>query len=63
MKNDEMMSLYEYLGRAAGPELGKAVAKAAVEAKVQICSHHVSTSKYTGDILKYPKEFLNHYFR
>jgi len=63
MENREMMSLYEYLGRPAGPELGKAVAKAAVEAKVQICSHHVSTPKYTGDILKYPKEFLNHYFR
>lgn len=61
-KNNEMMSLYEYLGRAAGPELGKAVATAATKAKVKIDSHQVETSKYTGAILKYPVEFLNEYF-
>jgi len=62
MENQEMMSLYEYLGRAAGPELGKAVAEAAGKAKVQITSHYVENSKYKGDILKYPVEFLKTYF-
>ena len=62
MENQEMMSLYEYLGRAAGPELGKAVAEAATKAKVKIDSHHVETPKYTGQILKYPVEFLKTYF-
>lgn len=63
MENQETMSLYEYLGRAAGPELGKAVAEAATQAKVKIDSHHIETPKYTGQILKYPVEFLNTYFR
>jgi hypothetical protein len=58
----EMKSLYEYLGRAAGSELGKAVATAATRAKVKIDSHEVSNSKYTGTILKYPVSFLNEYF-
>lgn len=58
-----MMSLYEYLGRAAGSDLGKKVAEAASKAKVKITSHYVENSKYKGDILKYPKEFLDSYFR
>ena len=58
----EMMSLYEYLDRAAGRELGTAVAAAAKVAKVKISSHQVSNSKYTGTVLKYPKYFLDEYF-
>jgi len=58
----EMKSLYEYLGRAAGSELGKAVAAAAEQAGVRIGSHEVSNPKYTGTILKYPVEFLDEYF-
>ena len=34
-KNMEMVSLYDYLGRAAGPELGKQVATAAAKAGVK----------------------------
>lgn len=59
---EEMKSLYEYLGRAAGSELGKQVYAAASAAKVQIDSHEVSNPKYTGTILKYPVSFLNEYF-
>ena len=59
----EMKSLYEYLGKPAGSELGKQVAEAATKAGVKIDSHHVETKKYTGPILKYPVEFLNQYFR
>jgi len=58
----EMKSLYEYLGKAAGSELGKQVATAAGKAKVKITSHYVETPKYKGEILKYPVEFLNEYF-
>lgn len=57
-----MKSLYEYLGRAAGSELGKQVALAAEQARVKIDSHEVSNTKYTGRILKYPVSFLNEYF-
>ena len=59
----EMKSLFEYLGKPAGSELGKAVATAATKAKVKIDSHQVETKKYTGRILKYPVEFLNEYFK
>ncbi len=58
-----MKSLYEYLGKAAGPELGKQVATAATKARVKIDSHQVETKKYTGTILKYPIEFLDEYFQ
>lgn len=55
-------SLYEYLGHAAGPELGKQVYAAAVAAGVRAESHEVSNPKYTGVILKYPISFLDEYF-
>jgi hypothetical protein len=58
----EMMSLYEYLAKPAGPDLGKAVALAAKIAGVKIASHEISNAKYTGKILKYPKLFLDGYF-
>jgi hypothetical protein len=56
-------SLYEYLGRPAGGELGKEVWLAAKAAGVQADSHEVSTPKYTGIILKYPISFLDEYFK
>jgi hypothetical protein len=56
------LSLYEYLGRAAGPELGKLVAKAAAQSKIPIDKHYVENPKYSGEILKYPKTFLDTYF-
>ena len=63
MEKEQMMSLYEYLGKAAGSELGKAVAEAATKNKVRIDSHEISNPKYTGKILKYPKTFLDQYFK
>jgi hypothetical protein len=59
---NEYRSLYEYLGHAAGADLGKAVAAAAGKQNIKITSHEVSNSKYTGTILKYPVSFLNEYF-
>lgn len=55
-------SLYEYLGRAAGPELGQQVYAAAKAAGVSAESHEVSNPKYTGVILKYPVSFLDKHF-
>ena len=62
-KNMEMVSLYDYLGRAAGPELGKQVATAAAKAGVKHEIREVSNSKYTGPIMLYPKSFLDLYFK
>ena len=57
-----MMSLYDYLGRAAGPQLGQQVAAAASKNKVKMETRYVNNTKYTGDILLYPKSFLDQFF-
>ena len=57
-----MMSLYDYLGHAAGPELGQRVAAAAAQNKVKFETRHVSNTKYNGDIMLYPKSFLDQFF-
>lgn len=61
-KSLDMMSLYDYLGHAAGSNLGKEVARVASRQKVQIETRHVSNKKYTGPVLLYPKYFLDKYF-
>jgi hypothetical protein len=58
----DMMSLYDYLGHAAGPNLGKAVAASAAKQKVKMETRTVANKKYTGPIVLYPKYFLDSYF-
>ena len=58
----KMMSLYDYLGRAAGMELGEQVAKVAIKEGIQMSSREVSNSKYTGKVTLYPEKFLEKYF-
>ena len=60
---DLMMSLYDYLGKAAGSDLGTAVAKTATIEKVPITKREVTTRNYSGEILMYPKSFLDKYFK
>ena len=57
-----MMSLFDYLGRPAGSELGQRVAAAAAQNKVKYETRHVSTKTYTGDVMLYPKNFLDQFF-
>ena len=57
-----MMSLFDYLGRPAGSELGQRVAAAAARNKVKYETRHVSTRTYTGDVMLYPKSFLDQFF-
>ena len=59
----EYLSLYDYLGHAAGLELGKEVATAAMEAGIRLEKREVSNLKYTGIVYLYPKNFLDFYFR
>ena len=59
----KMISLYDYLGRAAGPDLGKQVATAAAKAGVKSEIREVSNVKYTGPIMLYPRSFLDLYFK
>jgi ribosomal protein L18 len=59
----EMLSLYDYLGYAAGDRLGKDVAKKAAEQKVTYAVKYVENPKYKGEIMMYPKSFLDLYFK
>ena len=58
-----MVSLYDYLGRAAGPDLGKQVATAAAKVGVKSEIREVSNIKYSGPIMLYPRAFLDLYFK
>jgi len=60
--NQNYYSLYEYLGKAAGSELGLRVAQRAKAENIRVTSHQVSNPKYKGPILKYPKAFLDSFF-
>ena len=59
----EYLSLYDYLGKAAGNDLGKEVASAAYQAGVKMQEREISNPKYTGIVHLYPKDFLDFYFR
>ena len=59
---EEMLSLYDYLGKAAGRELGKDVFAAATAKKIVTTIKQVSNPVYKGKIVMYPKSFLNEYF-
>ena len=63
-QNVELMSLYDYLKRPAGAELGKKVyeyARRTNQAK-RIQTREISNSKYKGTVLLYPKHVLDQYF-
>jgi hypothetical protein len=57
------ISLFEYLKKPAGIELGTAVYQAARRARSPIGIRQVSTKKYTGKVILYTQEFLDQYFK
>ena len=59
----DMISLYDYLGHAAGPELGQEVSTAARKAGVKGEIREVSNPKYKGPVMLWPKAFLDLYFK
>ena len=59
----EYLSLYDYLGKAAGGKLGQQVAAAAYKANIVLECREIENPKFTGKILLYPKDFLEFYFR
>jgi len=62
MSESKYVSLYEYLGHAAGGELGQKVAYEAAKAGIQPETREVSNSSYTGIVYTYPELFLESYF-
>ena len=63
LKIKVMMSLYDYLGRAAGTKLGKQVAEYATLKKTKTETRDVSNPKYTGKVMLYEKSFLDEFFK
>jgi len=63
MSENKMLSLYDYLGHAAGKELGAQVAAYAKIRKAKCDTRYVSNPSYTGDVMMYEKEFLDEYFQ
>jgi len=55
-------SLYEYLGKAAGEELGLKVNAVAIEKNQPIVKQYVENSVFKGKVMCYTKNFLDSYF-
>jgi len=63
IKNEvEYHSLYEYLGYAAGKELGGKVYAASKKTKQPIVQQYVEQGGYKGNVFCYTKNFLDEYF-
>lgn len=60
--NTQFVSLFEFLGRAAGGALGQEVYAKAKELKSPTSSRDVNTKNYSGKVMLYDREFLNTYF-
>ena len=61
-ENMKMISLYDYLGHAAGSDLGKQVAIAASKPGIKSEIREVSHVGYKGPIMLYPRQFLDNFF-
>ena len=59
----EYLSLYDYLGKAAGQELGAKVNARAKERNVVSKQRRISNPRYDGVVHLYPVDFLNEYFK
>ena len=60
---EQYLSLFDYLKKPAGPDLGKAVFEHAKKVSIKPTTKEVSNPKYKGKVLMYPKSFLDGYFR
>jgi len=61
-KQVEMLSLYDYLGHAAGKKLGEQVAAYAKLRKARYGTKQVSNPAYQGEVMVYTKAFLDECF-
>lgn len=63
MNVEDKISLYDFLGKPAGKELGKNVFLKAKSENIEIGLRDVSTKNYTGKVMLYPMSFLTKYFK
>ena len=63
MEETGLISLYDYLGYAAGAQLGKRSSNRCCRTrKKKLGKKAIATRTYTGEILMYRREFLDQYF-
>lgn len=62
LTNDTYVSLFDFLGRPAGIELGTKVYKESCRRNEKTKIRNISNKKYTGKIMLYRQEFLEQYF-
>ena len=58
-----MVSLYDYLGKAAGAALGAKVNTYAIIRKQKFEQREVTNHSYSGKVFLYNEEFLDEYFQ
>jgi hypothetical protein len=63
MIQDSYISLYDYLGKAAGPELGKQIHEYAKIKNIKPQIREVSNLRYKGKIMLYPKSLIQEFFQ
>ena len=59
----EMVSLFDFLGHAAGASLGAAVYQTANRTKEKVETRIIETKTYKGKVMLYRKAFLTDYFK
>lgn len=59
----KLISLFDYLGRAAGPELGLQVATYAKATGAEVDTRLISNKKYRGPVNLYTESFLQNFFQ
>lgn len=59
----KMLSLYDYLGKAAGQKIGIAVSRAAGMSGEAVGVREVRNKKYSGKVHLYRREFLEAFFQ
>jgi hypothetical protein len=63
MNKEEMVSLFEYLGKPAGQGLGGEIYYIAKKMNISVGVKYVKNRKYEGMVVCYPVDFLNIYFK
>ena len=62
MENEKFISLFDFLGKPAGTQLGKEVFEEAKRRKEKTQMRPISNPKYNGEVVTYRSEFLTEYF-
>jgi len=61
--NDTYVSLFDYLGSPAGPQLGRKVSLAAKKEEIPYSYRTIESEDFSGKIKLYPTKFLKKYFQ